>query len=466
MTFENYQKRHMKLLIKNGTIVNSEKIFKGDILISEGKIIKISENVTDADAEIIDAESNYIFPGGIDPHVHMHLPTFAGYSSDNFFTGSKAALYGGTTTLIDFVTPKKGQSLPDALAERKKEAEKCLTDYSFHVSPISWHKNLQKEIQECIRQGITSFKVYTAYKKSIGLEDDELFKVMLEVAEVGALLTVHAELGDDIENLRNQLFEEGKTSPEYHALSRPDYTEAEAVKKVIQFAEKTGCKVYFVHISAGKSIQYIKNAQKRALPVYAETCPQYLLLDDEKLKGSFEDTAKYVFSPPLRKKEDNEQLWKALSDNVLLSTGTDHCPFTYEQKLLGKDDFRKIPNGAGGVEHRLSMLYTYGVLTGKISLNEFVKISSTNSSKIFGLYPKKGEIAVGSDADLIIWDDKVEEIVSAETHHQNCDLNIFEGITIKGKPKYIIKNGELVLKNEQLMNTVSKGNFLKRKLDL
>ncbi len=454
----------MKLLIKNGNIITSEKQFQGEILISEGEIIEISENITDTDAEIINAEGDYIFPGGIDPHVHMHLPTFAGYSSDDFFTGSNAALFGGTTTLIDFVTPQKGQSLPDALAERIKEADHCLADYSFHVSPISWHKNLKEEIQECVRQGITSFKVYMAYKSSIGLEDDELFKVMQDVADVGALLTVHAELGDDIEDLRHQLFKEGKKSPEYHALSRPDYTEAEAVKKVIQFVEQTGCKVYFVHISAGKSIQYIKDAQKRGLPVFAETCPQYLLLDDEKLKGSFEEAAKYVFSPPLRKKEDNERLWKALSDNVLFTTGTDHCPFTYKQKLLGKDDFRKIPNGAGGVEHRLSLLFTYGVLTGKISLNEFVKISSTNSSKIFGLYPKKGEIAVGSDADLIIWDNKAEEVISTKIHHQNCDLNIYEGIIVKGKPKYIIKNGELIMKNNQMKDNSSKGNFLKRKL--
>ncbi len=455
----------MTFLIKNGNIITSEKQFFADIIISEGKIVEIAQNIPEKDTyEIIDAENRYIFPGGIDPHVHLHLPTFAGYSSDDFYSGSKAALYGGTTTLIDFVTPQKDQSLPDAFAERKKEAGNSLCDYSFHVSPVSWHKNLKNEIKECVKEGITSFKVYMAYKTSIGLEDDELFKVMQDVADVGALLTVHAELGDDIEDLRNQYFEEGKTKPEFHALSRPAETEAQAVKKVIEFAGKTGCKIYIVHVSSGKSLQYINDAQQKGLPVFAETCPQYLLLDDEKLKGGFEHTSKFVFSPPLRKKEDNEQLWKALSDKVLLTTGTDHCPFTFEQKLLGKNDFRKIPNGAGGVEHRLSLLYTYGVLQGKISLNEFVKISSTNSSKIFGLYPKKGEIAVDSDADLIIWDE-ADEVISAKTHHQNCDLNIYEGIKIKGKAGIVIKSGKIILKEGQLIKNIPDGNFLKRKLD-
>jgi len=454
----------MNLLIKNGTIVNSEKIFKGDILISEGKIINIANSIeSTGNYTVLDAENQSVFPGGIDPHVHLHLPTFAGYSSDDFYTGSKAALFGGTTTLIDFVTPQKNQSLPDALAERKKEAENCLTDYSFHVSPISWHKNIKKEIQECIRQGITSFKVYMAYKNSIGLEDEDFLKVMQIIADKGAQLTVHAELGDAIEDLRNQYFEEGKTSPEYHALSRPDYAEAEAVKKVIDYAEQTGCKVYIVHVSSQKSLQYISEAQQKGLSVYAETCPQYLLLDDEKLKGNFEQTAKFVFSPPLRKKADHNKLWKALSDNVLLTTGTDHCPFSYEQKLLGKDDFRKIPNGAGGVEHRLSLLYTYGVLQNKISLNEFVRISSTNGSKIFGLYPKKGEIAIGSDADLIIWQE-TEELISSKTHHQNCDLNIYENIQIKGKPLYVIKSGKIVISDGKLIRDIENGNFLKRSL--
>ncbi len=454
----------MSVLIRNGKIVSSEKIFYGDILVSDGKIVKIANNIAIPDnCEFIDADGQYIFPGGIDPHVHMHLPTFAGYSSDDFYTGSKAALYGGTTTLIDFVTPRKRQSLPEALAERKKEAENCLTDYTFHVSPISWHKGLKNEIKECVNQGVTSFKVYTAYKKSIGLEDTELFKVMQDIAEIGALLTVHAELGDDIEDLRNRFFEEGKISPKYHALSRPPETEYKAVKKIIEFAEKTNCKVYFVHISTGKSAEIIQNAQKKDLQIFAETCPQYLMLNEEKLIGKFFDTAKFVFSPPPRKEQDNEKLWNALSDNVILTVGTDHCPFTFEQKLLGKNDFRKIPNGAGGVEHRMSLLYTYGVFKNKISLNNFVKITSTNAAKIFGLYPQKGEIAVGSDADLIIWNEK-NDVISAKTNHQNCDLNIYEGIKISGKPEIVIKAGKIVLSENKLSQKMSSGRYLSRTL--
>ena len=454
-----------KLLIKNANIVTSEKKYFSDILLSKGKIVEISKNIkTHTDCQVIDAEKKYVFPGGIDPHVHMHLPTFAGFSSDDFYTGSKAALSGGTTTLIDFVTPQKNESLPDALAKRKKEAENCLTDYSFHVSPVDYHRNIENEIRECIDRGITSFKVYTAYLDSIGLKDADLLKIMKIIADAGALLTVHAELGDAIEDLRNKFYNERKTEPKYHALSRPEYTETEAVKKIIRFAEETNCKVYFVHVSTGKSAELIADAQKKGLPIYAETCPQYLLFDDEKLTGKFEDTAKFVFSPALRKKNDNEKLWKSLSENIIQTTGTDHCPFNFEQKLLGKNDFRKIPNGAGGVEYRLSLLYTYGVLQNKISINDFVRIISTGSSKIFGLYPEKGEIAIGSDADLIIWNDTVSEKISTETQYQNCDLNIYENIEIKGKPGTVIKNGEIVFSNGIFSDKISNGNFLKRKL--
>ncbi|MCF6365668.1 MAG: dihydropyrimidinase [Bacteroidales bacterium] len=454
----------MRLLIKNGIIVTSERTFKSDILIKGGFISEISENISNIEnAEIINAEDKYIFPGGIDPHVHMHLPTPAGYSADDFYTGSKAALFGGTTTIIDFVTPRKAQSLIEALNERKKEAENSVIDYSFHVSPVDWHKNIENEIEEVIKAGITSFKVYTAYKNSIGLEDDVLLKVMKTVADAGGIITVHAENGDEIEELRNAYAEQNKLSPEYHALSRPNRSESEAVKKVIAFAEQTNCIVYIVHVSTKESVEYIKEAQKKGVNVYGETCPQYLLLDDSKLKGKFEETAKFVFSPPLRKKEDNNALWNALKDKTIQTVGTDHCPFTFEQKKQGENDFRKIPNGAGGVEHRLSLLYTYGVLENKINLNEFVALTSTNAAKIFGLYPKKGEIAIGSDADIIIWDKEAESVISAKKHHQNCDLNIFESAIIKGKTEFILLKGNIVFKNNQLsLQKANKGNFLKR----
>jgi len=455
----------MDLLIKNGIIVSSEKIYKSDIIINKGIISEISKNKNGSSfSEIIDAKGKYIFPGGIDPHVHMNLPTPAGLSSDNFFTGTKAAIYEGTTTIIDFVTPEKGQNLIDAFQQRKKEAENSLADYSFHVSPVDFHKGIENEIEELIRIGITSFKVYMAYKDSIGLDDDVLIKIMKVIASNNALLTVHAEIGDDIDSLKNQFAEEGKLSPEYHALSRPNFTEAEAVKKLINFSQQTGCKVYIVHVSTKESVALIKEAQKKGLNIFAETCPQYLLLNDSKLKGAFVNSAAYVFSPPLRKNEDRSALIQGLRNGILQTTGTDHCPFSFEQKKIGEIDFRKIPNGAGGVEHRMTLLYTYGVVPEIIDLNLFVKITSSNAAKIFGIYPQKGEIEVGSDADLIIWNTEVNEDISAVNHHQNCDLNIYEGMTIKGKPESVIKNGKIILHKNVLYLENIKSYFLKRTL--
>ncbi len=452
-----------KILIINGIIVTSERIFKSDILSENGIITKISPKINRKDIEtIIDAKGKYIFPGGIDPHVHMQLPTPAGFSSDNFYTGSKASLFGGTTTILDFVTPNKEQNLVKALSERKKEASNSLTDYSFHVSPIDFHKNIENEISQIIKSGINSFKVYMAY--SIGLKDDVLLKIMKIVAKSKGIITVHAELGNEIDKLRNNCAKNGNFSPKYHAISRPNYTESDAVKKIINFSEQTNCTVYIVHVSSKESIEHIKKAQKKGISIFAETCPQYLLLTDDKLFGEFNETSKYVFSPVIRKKEDNFALWKALKAGNIQTVGTDHCPFNLSQKKLGENDFRKIPNGAGGVEHRLSLLYTHGVIENKISLNEFVKLTSTNTAKIFGLYPKKGEIAVGSDADLVIWNSKINEIISSKTHHSNCDLNIYEGTIIKGKPEFVIKAGKVCIKKNEFISSDIKGFFLKRKI--
>ena len=437
----------MRLLIKNGTIVNADKSIEADVLCENGKIIEIEKNLKPkivAD-KVIDATNNYVIPGGIDPHVHMHLPSPAGFSSDDFLTGSKAALAGGTTTFIDFVTPKKGQLLDEAIKERKLEASDCLINYSFHVSPIEWRDTIANEIKNCISNyGYISFKVYMAYKSSIGLDDDVLLKVMKTVAEAGGLLVVHCELGDEIEEIRNDFARKGKLSHKYHPLSRPSLLEAEAVKKAIDMAEETSCPLYIVHVSSSKSLKYISEAKKRGQTVYAETCPQYLLLDNTKYKENFNNSAAYIMSPPLREEEDNEALWKAISNGTINTLGTDHCPFTLEQKSAGKNDFRNIPNGAGGVEHRLTLLYTYGVLTKKITLNQFVALTSTNAAKIFQMYPSKGLIEIGSDADITIWDQKKVSKISSKTHKQNCDLNIYENIKIQGEPRFTIKNGEII----------------------
>jgi dihydropyrimidinase len=457
----------MKILIKNGTIVTSKESINSDIYISEGKIVQLRESlqIIEPVDKTIDASGKLIFPGGIDPHVHLNLPTPAGFSADDFETGSKAALAGGTTTLLDFVTPKKGQSLIDAFIDRKTEANNSYCDYSFHVSPIEWNKNTEQEIKDCIESGITSFKVYMAYKDSIGLNDDDIFRVMHTVSNAGGIVTLHCELGDEIEELRNEQAQKGNLSPEFHPKSRPNYTESDAVQMAIEMAKMTNCPIYIVHTSTADSIRYIQEAQKAGHKVYSETCPQYLVLDDSKYIGDFNETCKYVMSPPLRESKDINALWNALNKNIVQTVGTDHCPFNLKQKQQGISNFRKIPNGAGGVEHRMSLLYTFGVLQNRITYNQFVDITSTQAAKIFGLYPQKGEIAIGSDADLLIWNPKTENTISVNNHHQNCDLEVYEGFRTIGAPEIVIKNGKIAFSDNSLNENLNKGDFLKRTIN-
>ena len=454
----------MRYLIKNGLVVNAANSQKADVLVENGKISAVGNDINPGNnTMVINAERMYLFPGAIDPHVHMHLKTAAGFSSDNFYTGSRAALLGGTTTLIDFVTPGKGEPLCEALRKRKEEAKTAVTDYSFHVSPVEWRDTIPFEIKECIeKEGITSFKVYMAYKESIGLDDDDLERVMHAVARAGGMVTIHCEEGDHIEALRNRFYDEGKREPKYHPLSRPPEAEASAVEKAIKMAGRTGCPLYIVHVSSALSLKHIAEARQRGQKVYAETCPQYLLLNDSVYDAPFEQSAPFVLSPPLRKKEDNRQLWDALKNDILQTTGTDHCPFTMEQKRLGIYDFRKIANGAGGVEHRLGLLYTYGVLQNRFDLNRLVAITATNAAKIFGLYPQKGIIRPGSDADIVIWNPDSKHTVSAKTHHMHCDTDIYEGFEIKGEAKYVFLRGELVVTDGRLHKERSNGKLLKR----
>lgn len=455
----------MRLLIQHGKIITAQDTFSADILIEDGKLVQIepkglSINIAD---KVIDAKGFPVFPGGIDPHVHMHLPTAAGYSSDDFYSGSKAALMGGTTTLLDFVTPHKGQLLYEALEKRKSEAANCLTDYAFHVSPVEWRDGLPEEIKNLKEEeGISSFKVYLAYKDHIGLDDGDLKKVMKAVAEAGGMITAHCELGDEIDALRKSLIEEGNTTPEFHPVSRPSRLESEAVKKAIDIAAETGCPLYVVHVSAKDSVEYIHKARQKGQKVFGETCPHYLLLDDSKYQGDFEKTAAFVMSPPLRKKEDKEALWAALGAGDLQTVGTDHCPFTLKQKMAGIHDFTKIANGAGSVEHRLTLVYTYGVLQNRLSWNQFVNIISTTPAKIFGLYPRKGEIAVGSDADLVIWNPEKEHTISMKDHIMNCDQDIFEGFVTHGGPEYVITQGQVAVRHGKWTGIPLKGHFLKR----
>lgn len=455
----------MKILIKNGNIVTSTKQYISDILIQDGKIVQIDTNISESNGEkVIHADGLYVFPGGVDPHVHLQLPTPAGNSSDDFLSGGIAAIHGGTTTIIDFVTPLKGQPLTEALDIRIKEAENCPIDYSFHVSPVDWRPTSEIEIQNCIELGFPSFKIYLAYKESIGLDDESAYHVMKVVGKHSGMVTAHCELGDEISQLRDEYFSQKLTTPLYHLLSRPTKFESHAVKRAIDIADQTNCPLYIVHVSAGDSLKYIHLAQQSGQPIYAETCPQYLLLDNSKYNGDFEHTAKYVISPPLRTIEDSAQLWEGIQNHVIQTVGTDHCPFSLLQKSAGKDDFRKIPNGAGGIEHRLELLYTYGVLSEMITLNRMVDIFSTQPAKIFGLYPQKGEIAVGSDADIVIWNPKSESIISAKTHYSLADMCIYEGFNVKGSTQHVIVKGNIVIENGKQTAVLPIGNLLRRKV--
>jgi dihydropyrimidinase len=453
----------MRILVKNGTVVNASGSDAADVLIEDGMYSAVGHALPSRAADmVINAEGMYLLPGGVDPHVHMHLPSAAGYSSDDFFTGSRAALYGGTTTIIDFVTPARGEKLTEAFEKRMKEAESCLTDFAFHVSPVEWHETMPAEIKACIKAGVTSFKVYMAYLDTIGLVDDDLRKVMKAVSAAGGMVTVHCEEGEEIEKLCIKYFNEGNISPLYHALSRPSRLEAQAVRKAITFSAEADCPLYIVHVSSQESLACIREARLRGQTVYAETCPQYLLLDESKYEGDYSRTAPYVMSPPLRTKTDNAALWKGLSDGSVSTVGTDHCPFSMAQKMAGADDFRKIPGGAGGVEHRLSLLYTYGVLTNRLTFNQLVNIFSTGPARIFGLYPRKGEIKTGSDADLVIWNPEPESLITAATHHQNCDIDIYEGTKVRGKADYVIRGGELIIENGRMIFSDKPGKFLHR----
>lgn len=443
-----------QLLIINGNIINADVVFASDIVVKKGKIKEIGRlNPKDfPEYQIIDAKGKYILPGGIDPHVHLELPTPAGPSCDDFLSGSKAAIAGGTTFLIDFVTPSRGQSLMKALAFRLKESNKCLVDYTLHMGITWFDETIPEQMEWCVNEvGIKSFKAYLAYKGSIGIEYKELELVMKKAASLNAIVLVHCEEGDLIIEKQKKFISEGKTEPLYHALSRPAEVESESVRRVIDLCRKTGCKTYIVHTSTAKSIKYIRAAKKEGLPLYCETCPQYLLLDESVYSKPLPDSLKYVISPPIRSKQDQEALWLAVADGTVDVISTDHCPFnTKGQKDVGIHDFTKIPNGAGGIENRLALLFTYGVLTKKINLQQFINLTSANAARIFDLYPQKGAIEVGSDADLVIWNPEVKSVISVGTQFQNCDSTIYEGIDIAGIAENVIKFGELVFTTAEI----------------
>ncbi len=454
----------MDLLIKNGIIVNADQEIAADVHIRNGLIYNIEKDIrlNKGDiAEVIDAYRMFVMPGGVDPHVHMYLAGPAGHSSDDFVSGSRAALLGGTTTIIDFVTPYRGESLTDALKARMEEASDCNTDYSFHISPVEINNTTPGQIEECINNGFPSFKLYMAYRDSIGMDDKSIEKVMNAVAQNGGIVCMHCESDDEIKQLQNKLAAAGKLSPRSHADSRPPHTEVKAVEKAIGMAEKTQCPLYIVHVSTAQSVDLIKKARSRGLRVMGEACPHHLLLDESLYDEVFDKSAQFVISPPLRSAEHRDALWKGLQDGALESSGTDHCPYMMNQKMQGIADFRKIPNGAGSVEHRLQLLYTFGVLKGRLDIRDFVGICSANPAMIFGLYPRKGVVREGSDADLIIWDPASENRISVKKHHQNSDINIYEGMKTRGVAKTVVLGGQVVVRDGKMINS-PQGQLLRR----
>jgi len=457
----------MKTLIQNGHVVTAIDSYTADILVDGPTIGMIGVNLGKVVGPVdktIDATGKLVFPGGIDPHTHMDLPFGGTSSSDDFETGTRAAALGGTTTIIDFAVQYRGQSLNQALDVWFAKAEgKAAVDYGFHLIVTDLPDQRLPELKTLIQQGVPSFKLFMAYPGVFLVDDGTIFKAMSVVGEAGGLICMHAENGVVIDVLVKRALAEGKRAPKYHALTRPARAEAEGVHRAIAISEMANSPVYIVHLSCNEALKEVQAARDLGLPAYAETCPQYLFLDDTYYEQEDFEGAKYVMTPPLRDKANQEQLWKGLRGNDLQVISTDHCPFCFkEQKELGRDDFSKIPNGGPGVENRMSLIFDGGVVQKRISLNRFVELTSTAAAKIFGLFPKKGTIAVGSDADIVIFDPSLQETISAKTHHMRVDYNAYEGRTVRGVTETVLVRGNVVVENRTFKGRAGNGRFLKR----
>ncbi|MBU8917414.1 dihydropyrimidinase [Bacillus sp. FJAT-29953] len=455
----------MKKIVKNGTIVTAADTFKGEILIEDGKITQIGANLSAVGAEVIDAKGCLVFPGGIDPHTHLDMPFGGTVTRDDFESGTIAAAFGGTTSIIDFCLTNKGEPLKNAIQTwHNKSNNKAVIDYSFHLMISEINDQVLNELPQVINEeGITSFKVFMAYKNVFQADDETLFKTLVTAKDLGALVMVHAENGDVIDYLTKKALAEGKTDPIYHALTRPPELEGEATGRAARFTGLANSQLYVVHVSCADAVEKIAEARAKGYEVWGETCPQYLVLDQSYLKKPNFEGAKYVWSPPLREKWNQDVLWNALKSGQLQTLGSDQCSFDFKgQKDLGRGDFTKIPNGGPMIEDRLTILFSEGVKKGRISLNQFVDITSTRIAKLFGLFPKKGTIAVGADADLVIFDPNIERVISAETHHMAVDYNAFEGMKVTGEPVSVLVRGEYVVRDKQFVGKPGSGQYLKR----
>src|SRR5215470_6862701 len=452
-------------IVANGRVVTATDTFSADIAISDGKIAALSGELPRQNAKaVVDAAGKYVFPGGIDVHTHLDMPFGGTKSADDFETGTRAALFGGTTTLIDFAIQYKGQSLRTAFDTwMQKASNKALCDYAFHCIITDLGDAQLSEMNALVREGVTSFKLFMAYPGVFMLDDASIFKAFQATSKNGGLVCMHAENGSAIDVIVQQALAEGKKAPKYHALTRPTTAEAEATARAIALAEMAEAPVYIVHLSCHDALEKVREARDRGLAVYAETCPQYLYLSIENFDVPGFEGAKYVFTPPLREKWHQEKLWNGLKRDHLQVVSTDHCPFCFkEQKELGRDDFTKIPNGGPGIEHRMSLIYSGGVAAGRFSVNRFVQLVSTAPAKLFGLYPRKGTIAVGSDADLVIFDPNRKHTISAKTHHMRVDYSMFEGIQITGVPEVVLSRGKVLVDEDKFLGRAGQGEFLRR----
>ena len=458
----------MQTIIKNGMVISPTETYIADILIENGKISRIENNLSIDDAEIIDASGKYVLPGAVDVHTHFDLQSGASRAVDDFYTGSIAAACGGTTTIVDHLAfGPEGCSLKHQINEYHKLADgKAVIDYSFHGVVQHVNDNILEEMEEIVSvEGIPSFKVYLTY--DFKLDDAEVFRVMKKVKELGGIVTVHAENHDVIAYLRQTFLEEGKTAPIYHAKSRPDDCEAEAVNRLIHLASMAGdAPLYIVHLSCEKSLKAVKHARENgSINILVETCPQYLTLTEEKYLSDNDEGLKYVMSPPLRQKQDCEAIWRGIAENQVQVIATDHCPFSFnEEKQLGKDNFTLCPNGAPGVEERVRVIFSEGVMKNRITINKFVELICTNPAKIFGLYPKKGILQPGSDGDVVIINPAEKEILTKSTMHSAVDYTAYEGMETQGKIEMVMQRGKLLVKDNVFLGEKGQGEFLKRKL--
>jgi dihydropyrimidinase len=446
-------------------VVTATDSYVADVAVIDGKIAAIGKDLPAENASrILDASGKLLLPGGIDVHTHLDMPFGGTTSADDFETGTRAAAFGGTTTLIDFAIQYKSQPLRQAFDTwMSKASSKAVSDYAFHCIVTDVSGGQLSEMNDLVREGVTSFKLFMAYPGVFMLDDGSIFKALQMTSQNGGLVCMHAENGSAIDVIVQQALAQGKKAPKYHALTRPTTAEAEATGRAIALAEMAGAPIYIVHLSCNDALEKVREARDRGLPVYAETCPQYLYLSIENFDVPGFEGAKYVFTPPLREKWHQEKLWNGLKRDHLQVVSTDHCPFCFkEQKELGKDDFTKIPNGGPGVEHRMSLIYSGGVAGRRFSVNRFVELVSTTPARLFGLYPRKGTIAVGSDADLVIFNPTRKHTISAKTHHMRVDYSMFEGIQVTGMADMVLSRGKVIVEGEKFLGRAGQGQFLRR----